>query len=213
MLTALVITLTSGAMVAQVPATSGQVESGNIPPRVEKFLKSCETSRRGAIASLEYELRGLLADKSGSRKTSSRIARVEANLAALRANKEPVVPALRFPPEIGAIGRLPRLACHIEQILADDQMLVRCQFSLKVRTVKQFQPRLETVVRPVTFLVRGLSTRKLTAGAEVQLLDVFEISGQHTYQSVAGKPITVLVLKPFDMKAIEPYFRAMASGQ
>ncbi len=138
---------------------------------------------------------------------------MEANLRALHANKEPVVPALHFPPEVGDIGRLPQLTCHVEQILSKDQMLVQCNFSLKVRTVRNFQPRLETVVRPIRFLIDGLPTSAVTEGADAPLLDVFEIRAERSYQSVSGQTISVLVLAPFDMKAIEPYFRATSSAR
>jgi hypothetical protein len=90
-------------------------------------------------------------------------------------------------------------------------MLVQCRFKFKVRAVKNFRPRLETVVHRVTFLVRGVDTRKLNAASDIQLVDVFEITGTHTYKSVSGTSITVRVLAPFDMKAVEPYFRAMAN--
>jgi hypothetical protein len=187
--------------------------TAQVPRRIEEFLRSCETSRKGAIARLEYELRGLRAEKSPTAATARRVRTVEANLRALHANKEPVVPALHFPPEVGDIGRLPQLTCHVEQILSKDQMRVQCHFSLKVRTVRNFQPRLETIVRPVTFLIDGLPTSRVTEGADAPFLDVFEISAERSYQSVSGKKISVLVLSPFDMKAIEPYFRAMSTGR
>ncbi|MEX2113949.1 MAG: hypothetical protein WD845_12235 [Pirellulales bacterium] len=184
-----------------------------IPPRIEEFLRNCETSRRGAIAQREYELRGVRAKGASSTTTVRRINVIEANLASLRANKEPVVPALHFPPEVGDIGRLPQLACHVDQIISQDEMLAHCNFSLKVRTVRNFQPRLETVVRPVSFLIDGVSTAQVSEGADVPLLDVFEIAGRRTYRSVGGESIEVLVLAPFDMKAIEPYFRAITSAR
>ena len=112
---------------------------------------------------------------------------------------------------MGNIGRLPRLTCHVDQILSDDEMLVRCLFSLKVTSVERFQPRYETVVRPVTFLVRGLSTQQTHEAADLELLQVFEVSGTHTYRTVGGSQATVHVLSPFDMKAIEPYFQALAA--
>lgn len=182
-----------------------------IPRRIEEFLNQCETSRRGAIAQLEFELRGLRNQRTNSSAQARRIKTIESHLESLRAKKEPVVPALHFPPEVGAIGRLPQLTCHVDQIVGPDRTLVTCNFSLKVRTVRNYQARLETVTRPVSFLIAGLATKQFTEGADVPLLDVFEITGEHTYRSVAGKPITVLVLSPFDMKAIEPYFRAMTS--
>ena len=194
-------------------AVAQGVAQDSIPPRIEEFLQRCETSRKGAIAQLEFELRGLRNQRGISPAESRRVKTIESHLDSLRANKEPVVPALHFPPEVGDIGRLPQLTCHVDQVIGAERMLVTCNFSLKVRAVRNFQPRLETVTRPVTLLIEGLATNQFTEGADVPLLDVFEITGEHTYRSVSGKQITVLVLSPFDMKAIEPYFRAMTSRQ
>jgi hypothetical protein len=213
MLAALVLAWTTSVVAAQPPGVAGVVSRDDIPPKIKAFLEECETSRRGSIRQLEFELRGLRARNTQSPATARRIKKTEANLRALRDNKEPVVPALRFPPEVGDIGRIPRLTCHTDQILSDDEMLVRCHFSIRVRTVKNFRPQLETVVRPVSFLIRGLPTDPFTDGTDVQLLNVFRISGKHTYRSVAGKPITVQVLAPFDLRAIEPYFQAMKAGR
>jgi hypothetical protein len=98
----------------------------------------------------------------------------------------------------------------VDQILSDNEMLVRCTFRLKVRAVERYKPRYETISRDVPFLVRGLSTRAANQGSEIEVLDVFEVTGTHTYQSVDRRPITVQVIARFDMQAIEPYFRAMA---
>lgn len=209
MFTTLLIVLATAAPAAQSPTVGRSVSRQEIPPRIEAFLEKCETSRRGAIARMEFELRGLKARAENTPQAARRMKKIEANLRALRANKEPVVAALSFPPKVGAIGRLPQLTCHVDQILSADEMLVSCRFSLKVRAVRNFRPRLETVVRPVSFLVRGMPTKKNSEGADIQLLDVFEITGSRTYRSVDGKPIKVLVISPFDMHAIEPYFRAM----
>jgi hypothetical protein len=212
MLIAQLMISTAAMLVAQAPGTSAPAAPIAIPPRIEKFLQACETSRRGAIVQLEYELRGLRAGGDTSPKAAERIRKIEARLEALRANREPVVPALAFPPEIGAIGRLPRLTCHVDQVLGDEEMLVRAIFAIKVRTVRQFRARLETVERETPLLIRGVPTGKFTAGSDVQLLEVFEIVGRHTYTSVGGQSIAVLVLAPFDMSAIKPYFRAMSTA-
>ncbi len=194
------------ALAMQTAGPAATVPAGPVPRRIEAFLELCETSRRGAIARLEHQLRGLQAQRPAAN-TSRQIARVEADLATLRSNKEPVVPALRFPAETGDIGRLPRLTCHVDQVLSDDEMLVTATFALKVRTVQNFKPRLETVDRPVRFLMRGVSSDQTHAGADMQLLDVFQIAGSHTYRTVSGKSVTVQVLSPFDMQTVMPYFR------
>lgn len=196
---AFVVTL----LAAQTPGapTNG---AGGVSPRIAAFLEECETARRGAIIRLEYQLRGLRNEqqKSQAKGIGRQIAKVEEDLRALRASQELVVPSLRFPVEVGAIGRLPRLTCHVDQVLANGEMLATCSFSLKVRTVEKRQARIETVIRPVSFLVRGIPTTQAHAGADLELLDVFEVTGRQTYETDAGKPTTVLVIEPFDLASI-----------
>ena len=86
----------------------------------------------------------------------------------LRANKEPVVPTFFFPPDIGAIGPLPRISGHVEQILSDREMLVRCFFTVRVTSVANFERRGETIERPVVFLIRGPSTRAAHRGGGIR---------------------------------------------
>jgi len=195
--------LTSGALVAQAAGAAPDARAV-VSPRVEAFLQECETARRGAIIRLEYQLRGLRAEQQKSRATAigRQIAKVEQDLRALRASQELVVPSLRFPVEVGGIGRLPRLICHVDQVLSDSEMLATCSFSLKVRTIEKRQARIETVIRPVSFLVRGIPTTQAHAGADLELLDVFEVTGRHTYETDAGKAATVLVIEPFDMAPV-----------
>jgi hypothetical protein len=197
-------------------AQAGGAKEGGIqapsPARIKAFLETCETARRGEILQLEHTLRGLRSQSPTSPIAMRRIAGLEEDLRLLRANKEPLVPTLAFPPETGAIGRLPRLSCHIDQILGDEEMLVRCFFTLKVPAVRHFQAHAETVVQPVTFLLRGLRTQDLHEGTDSEFLQVFEIRGQQSYKNVAGRAQTAWVLSPFDMKAVEPYFRA-ATGK
>ncbi|MBI3839877.1 MAG: hypothetical protein HY288_18290 [Planctomycetia bacterium] len=181
------------------------------PARIKAFLETCETARRGAIVQQEHTLRGLRSQQTASPAVARRIVEVEDDLRVLRANKEPVVPTLIFPPETGGIGRLPRLSCHVDQILGDKEMLVRCFFTLKVPAVRHFQIHAETVVRPVNFLIRGIATKNLHEGTDTELLGVFEIKGQQSYRTVQGSTQTALVITPFDMKSVEPFFRAAAS--
>jgi len=195
--------LVAGLLAAQATGSATD-EEGGVSPRVAAFLEECETARRGAIIRLEYQLRGLRNEqqKSQAKGIGRQIAKVEEDLRALRASQELVVPSLRFPVEVGAIGRLPRLTCHVDQVLANGEMLATCSFSLKVRTVEKRQARIETVIRPVSFLVRGIPTTQAHAGADLELLDVFEVTGRQTYETDAGKPTTVLVIEPFDLASI-----------
>ena len=110
------------------------------PPRIAAFLKKCESSRRGTIAQLEFALRGLEAQRPKPRDAAARIAKINDELRILRANQEPFVPPLSFPLEAGAIGRLPRLGGHVEQIVGPREVLLRATFPLKVRTVRRFAP-------------------------------------------------------------------------
>jgi hypothetical protein len=200
-----------GVTIAATSLLAGSVAAASAadpPPKIEAFLKLCEASRRGAILQLEHRLRGLQAEGAQTPQVARQIAKVEEDLRVLRANKEPVVPPLRFPPEVGAIGRLPRLTCHVDQILTEREMLVRCFFSLKVTTVQHFRSQGETVVRPVEFLVRGLPTGQTHEGTDLQLIDVFEITGTKTYQTTDGRSKTIWIMSPFDMRVIAPYFKA-----
>jgi hypothetical protein len=191
-------------------AQNGPTQEGVLPAKIERFLKLCETSRQGAILQLEHRLRGLRNQAVTTREASRRIASIEEQLRVLRSNSKPVVPQISFPPKIGEIGRLPRLSCHIDQVVSDDEVLVRCQFPVVVTTVRRFQAHRETVVQGVRLLIRGLPTANMEEGSDLEMLQVFEIIGKETYQQVDGGSSDVLVLKEFDIKLVEPYFRRMA---
>lgn len=170
--------------------------------KIEAFLKSCEENRRGAILHLEHTLRGLRRRSPQSPDVVRRIAETEEALRALEAGELPMIPTIAFPPESGAIGRLPRTAVHVDQIVSDREMLVRCFFPVRVSTVRNFRAEGETVVQPVTFLVRGIATKDVHEGADLKLPQVFEISGRHTYTTVAGRRQNAWVLREFDLGAI-----------
>ena len=179
--------------------------------KIEAFLKLCETSRRGAILQLEHTLRGLRAQGDRTPEMARQIARIEANLRVLQANKEPVVPTLVYPPSAGAIGRLPRLTCHVNQVVSEREMLVHCKFPVRVTTMRHFQAESETISQEVKFLIRGASTRELQEGTDVELTQVFEVTGKETYKTVSGGSKTIWALAEFDMAAVEPYFRRAAA--
>lgn len=179
------------------------------PGKIETFVERCIASRRGAIARLEHSLRGLKNQRS-TPQTARQIAKLEGDLQALRAEREPVVPTLIFPLSKGDIGRLPRLTCHVDQVLSDRELLVRCSFPLKVNTVEHFQGQQETVMQPVACLIRGVSTQDKQEGADTQLTDVLAITGQETYQTVAGRRLQVWILEPFDMSLTKPIFERLA---
>ena len=177
------------------------------PAKIATFLRQCETSRRGTIANLEHALRGLQTQRSKTAETALRIKKVETELATLRANKAPFVPPLSFPLDTGAIGRLPRLSGHIEQVLSEKELLCRCVLPLKVTTVRHFQPQGEILEQPLTALVRGVPTSQMHEGDDVELLQVFEVAGKRAYDTVDGRSMTVWLLDVFDMKQVEPFFQ------
>ena len=174
------------------------------PPHIKTFLEQSQQLRQGTIAQLEHTLRGL---KSGNIQASSRagqIARIESDLAALRANQRFLVNTLSFPPEVGAIGRLPGLGVHVEQVLVPGEMLATCYFRVAVVDVKKFQPKLAAVKQPVLLLVEGVSTAGLEPGRDVQLAQTFEVK-QRRSVVVDGLRKTALVVAPFDLRALIPY--------
>ena len=57
-------------------------------------------------------------------------------------------------------------------------------------------------------LIRGLETRDLSEGSDVELLDVFEVDRKHSLATEDGRGQSVWVVGTFDMKTVEPYFRA-----
>lgn len=176
--------------------------------KIEAFLKLCETTRRGAILQFEHELRGLRGSGAQGAKTRRRMHELQLHLEALRAGRHLVVPTLSFPPEVGAIGRLPRLTCHVDQVLSPNEMLVRVSFPVKVATVKHYQSRGETAMPAVLFLVRGVATDDFPAGADRELTAVLEITGrQPGSSSPAG-----WVLEPFDMGAIDGHYGQEREG-
>src|SRR5262245_6877204 len=103
-------------------AAQGQARSDSLAPRIEAFLKQCENSRQGAIAQLEHTLRGLQSQNAKTREVARRITNTQEELRVLKAKTHLVVPTLAFPPEVGAIGRLPGLSCHVDQILSQREM-------------------------------------------------------------------------------------------
>jgi hypothetical protein len=177
-----------------------------VPARIEAFLKNCETNRRGAILQLEHTLRGLRNQGEQTPEAARRIKSMEDDLQVLKANKQPVVSTLSFPPEIGAIGRVPRLSWHIDQIVSDREMIVRCFFNVRTTVVRRFVGRPETKVQPVSFAVRGIETKNLREGSDPPVPQVFEITGRETYSLSGGGSTSVWILEPFDMAAVVAYF-------
>lgn len=178
-----------------------------VPPRIEAFLETCENYRRGAILQLEHTLRGLLNEEPKSAQTKQSILKIEQDLRELKANRQPVVPKLVFPLKVGGIGRLAQATCHVDQVLSEDEMLVRCFFPVQIAAVRRGERRGETVTVPIVFLVRGLATNDTHDGGDIDLGQVFEVVSKQNYKTVDGNAASAWVIHPFDLKKIEPYFR------
>jgi hypothetical protein len=177
-----------------------------IPAKIEKFLRNCETNRRGTILRLEHTLRGLQNQASQTSDIARQIASLEDDLRGLRANKQPVVSTLSFPPEVGAIGRVPRLSWHIDQVVSDREMIVRCFFNVRTTSVRRYVARGDVKVRPVSFMVRGVETKELLEGSDPPVSQVFEITGRESYPLAGGGFSRIWILEPFDMEAALSYF-------
>lgn len=176
------------------------------PARIAAFLKSCETLRRGAILQVEHELRGLNREPA-SPKSARKITELEARLAALRENREPVVPQLVFPPKVGDIGRLPDVTLHVDRV-SNDEIAGRSFFPVRVRTVRNFQPRAELVIQEVRLILRDMDRQGVEAGKDVALTEVFEVVERiDPRDAPAAGRVQQFVLRPFDMQAVMRYFR------
>ena len=190
---------------AAAPTPAEAAAPKPLPSKVEAFLKECETLRRGAILRLEHELRGIRSS-GASRTNAARIKRLEEELVLLKSSRGPVVPQLRFPPKVGDIGRLPQLNCHVEQIVTDQEMVVRCSFPLVVGYVSKFSAHGQKMSQPVRVVLRGFPTGEVREGGEMPSTAVFEVVGKETFQTSDGGSSALLVLKEFDMHLVEAYF-------
>lgn len=192
----------------------GQVGSaGEPPPKIARFLEQCEGLRRGAILQIEHSLRGLRGSGAEDPETRRRIRRLEEKLHLLETNDEPVVPELRFPPQVGEIGRFPGLTCQVEQVLSDQEVLVRCSFPVTVAAIRDFKRYRETIVRPVQLVLRGQPAERFSVGAQIEMLAVFEITGRDTYRTEKGGSKTLLVVEEFDLKQVQPYLKGRSSDR
>jgi hypothetical protein len=178
-----------------------------IDPKIDRFIKTCETNRRGAILRLEFELRGLRSAERQDGQTQARIRTLETDLARLESSKHLLVPTLAFPPEKGSIGRLPRLACYVDQILGEKELLARVYFPVKVAATQRFRPQGQLVMPAVTFFVRGVGTADMHEGAMREMTQVFEITGKKTYRTTDGRSASAWVLELFDLDAAEDQWR------
>jgi hypothetical protein len=180
-----------------------------LSPELRRFAEECDILRRGRIHKLEESIRGLRSGQIPAKHKDAEIRQNQADIAALRARKQIPVPSLRFPPQVGNIGRLPGASAHVEQIVGPQEMLISCTFNLQVIVTRHYQRQTETEHHTKLFRIRGVATKDLNEGSDCQLLDVFRISGNQPYRTADGKNRTTQVLVPIDMRSIEAYVRLM----
>jgi hypothetical protein len=152
---------------------------------------------------LEHELRKQK-NAAATERSPVRISQLEGRLKDLQSGQELIVPTISFPPQPGAIGRLPDDACYVEQVISPDEVLVRCHFRVPVTTVRNFRAYRDSVVQPVPAVVRGWK-RDLSEGQDTSTTEIFEVVGRERYATQGGAMRTVLVLKLFNMDELRPY--------
>src|ERR1051325_1133218 len=190
--------------VVVLPAVArGADRAEPVPPKIKNFLEQCERSRKAAIVNSEESLRKLRSGQVKTRGVAGRIKALEADLERLQAKKTLIIPTLDFLPSKGDIGRLPGIGGHVNQVLDAKSMVVTCYFSDPVVVVRNTRPTLQKITRPVTFLVRGVSTAEVHVGMDLELSQVFEVI--ETRKDPAAKTLPMPTIEPFDLQQVEPY--------
>jgi|GEM_PF-2472021 len=190
-------------LIAVLPMQPAATKPAVAPPRIARFLELCETTRRGAILQLEHELRNQRNAPSAQR-SPLKISQLETRLKQLQSGQELTVPTISFPPQAGAIGRLPDDACYVKQVISSDEVLIRCHFRVPVTTIRNYRAYRDAVVQPVTAVVRGWN-QQVSEGQDTTTQEIFEVVGRDRYATQGGGGRTVLVLKPLEMGELEPY--------
>jgi len=190
-------------LITVLPMQAAPPAPPSAPPRIARFLELCETTRRGAILQLEHELRKQK-NAAATERSPVRISQLEGRLKDLQSGQELIVPMISFPPQPGAIGRLPDNACYVEQVISRDEVLVRCHFRVPVTTIRDFRAYRDSVVQPVPAVIRSWK-RRVAEGQDTATSETFEVIGRDRYATQAGATRTVLVLKPFNMDELRPY--------
>jgi hypothetical protein len=193
------------AMLAAL-ATGASARAQAPPPKIETFLKRCETNRRGRILELEHTLRRLR-HQAQSAQVVAQTRQLQDELRLLRANQDLLIPTLAYPPEKGAMGRLPELTFHVDEVLPPDLLLGRSNFLVGLGSVQRFQFRPEKVHERAVFFITGVDAQKFTAGGDIQLPETFEVVEQRSYRTADGRPGRAWVLKVADMSQVYRYFR------
>jgi hypothetical protein len=176
------------------------------PAKIDTFLKRCETNRRGRILELEHTLRRLR-HQAQSAQVVAQTRQLQSELQLLRANKDLLVPTLAYPPETGAMGRLPDLTFHVDEVIPPDSLLGRSYFLVRLGSVQGFQFRPEKVRQPAVFYITGVNTQRYTPGGDIQLPETFEVVEQRSYRTADNRPGRAWVLRVVDMGDIYRYFR------
>jgi hypothetical protein len=187
-------------------ATSASAQAQAPPPKIEAFLKRCETNRRGRILELEHTLRRLR-HQAQSAQVVAQTRQLQDELRLLRANNDLLVPTLAYPPEKAAMGRLPELTFHVDEVIPPDTLLGRSNFLVALGSVQRFQFRPEKVREQAVFYITGFDAQRYTPGGDIQLPETFEVVEQRSYRTADSRPGRAWVLKAVDMGEINRYFR------
>lgn len=198
--------MNSGLLILAMASLLGQANTAAPPDKIAKFLERSEASRKGALVELENQLRRLRNMSPRPPRAAEQIAQLESDIERLQANREPVVPPLRYPPEIGAIGRLPQLRFKVEQVVSADEMLVRCEFPIVVAQTRRYQTTGERTTVGVSLLLRGRPTAGLEPGSERETVEVFEITARRDFRAGNGRMQSVPVVELFDLRTLRKYF-------
>jgi hypothetical protein len=195
-------------LLAAVLATQPGIAHGD-EAQLARFVESCEAARRGLILQLEHELRGLAKDRGRTAEAQ----RLQQRLARLRSGEEVVVPTLRFPVQVGEIGKLPGGECYVDQVISDNELLVRCFFPVVVATIKNFQRYRTTTTQSVQFVLRGPGLPEAHEGQEMDVAVPWTVVGRERYAVEGGGEKSVLVLTPFDLESVRPQLERARVGR
>ncbi len=208
------LVLVAAAVLGVLPGGNSPVaraqtaQPGELSAELRKLADECDVLGRGTVLKLDEKLRGLRSGQVKSKNRAAAIRQCEKDIAEIKSRSRVIVPTIHFPVTAGGIGRLPGLGAHVDQILSPTEMLVTCAFHVPVVVTRHFNSESEMVTQLVRFKVRGLPTTDFAEATDIELLQVLRVLPAEKYQTVDGKPASVLVLEPFDMQPVERYLKA-----
>ena len=178
------------------------------PPKIKAYLDAGKQQREAKIEELNARIKSLKADKKLKKQDRNKqILEAEKQLTAARAEKS-TGGEMKFPLEVGAIGKLTNRDATIIQIEGPDEMLVHLIYTVMVHEPKLRGNPLVATPRKVTVLVRGMPTAGLADGKTVKLGAIAEVVGNYTSRSGS----TYMAIAPFDESQLQPYFKQSSPG-